>query len=102
MLAADRAEKLEQIAEERSRISRLLATDAANVKGGEENKQRKLEAMRRHLEYLKIQADINDPMIKKRFEDGKGMSIISSSYDFQLLTTITRGYVQAHLPVSGK
>jgi large subunit ribosomal protein L35 len=24
------------------------------------------------LEWLKIQADINDPLIKKRFEDGEG------------------------------
>jgi len=28
--------------------------------------------MRRHLEYLKVQADINDPLVKKRFEDGEG------------------------------
>ena len=29
--------------------------------------------MRRELERLKVLADINDPMVKKRFEDGDGM-----------------------------
>ncbi|KAH7342655.1 phosphatidylethanolamine-binding protein [Rhexocercosporidium sp. MPI-PUGE-AT-0058] len=72
VLAADREQKLKLIATERLRISNLVATDAANVRGGEATKQKRLESMRRHLEYLKIQADINDPMIKKRFEDGEG------------------------------
>ncbi|CZS97357.1 related to ribosomal protein YmL35 of the large subunit, mitochondrial [Rhynchosporium graminicola] len=72
VLAADRAEKMKMIATERLRISKLVATDAANIKGGEETKERRLDSMRRHLEYLKIQADINDPLIKKRFEDGEG------------------------------
>ncbi|KAH6724273.1 phosphatidylethanolamine-binding protein [Leptodontidium sp. MPI-SDFR-AT-0119] len=72
VLAADREEKLKLIATERLRISNLVATDATNVRGGEATKQKRLESMRRHLEYLKIQADINDPMIKKRFEDGEG------------------------------
>lgn len=73
VLAADREEKLKLIATERLRISNLVATDASNIRGGEATKQKRLESMRRHLEYLKIQADINDPMIKKRFEDGEGM-----------------------------
>lgn len=72
VLKEDRAEKLEQIKTERLRISNLLATDAEKIKGGEIHKQRRLDSMRRHLEYLKIQADINDPLIKKRFEDGEG------------------------------
>ncbi|KAL2075505.1 hypothetical protein VTL71DRAFT_448 [Oculimacula yallundae] len=72
VLAADRAEKLKLIATERLRISNLVATDAAKIQGGKETKERRLDSMRRHLEYLKIQADINDPLIKKRFEDGEG------------------------------
>ncbi|CAL3969338.1 unnamed protein product [Diplocarpon coronariae] len=72
VLAADREEKLKLIATERSRISKVLATDAAQILGGETTKKAKLEGMRRHLEWLKIQADINDPLIKKRFEDGEG------------------------------
>lgn len=72
VLAADREEKLKLIATERLRISNLSATDAASIRGGEKTKQTRLESMRRHLEYLKIQADINDPIIKTRFEDGEG------------------------------
>jgi len=71
VLQADRAEKLELIAKERVRIANLIAQDPA-ISGGERNKQNRLDSMRRHLEWLKIQADINDPMIKKRFEDGQG------------------------------
>jgi large subunit ribosomal protein L35 len=49
----------------------LVEQDPA-VSGGEANKQRRLSSMRRELERLKILADINDPMVKKRFEDGDG------------------------------
>lgn len=73
VLRADRAEKLELIEAERTKISKLAAKDASGIKGGEVQKERRLDSMRRHLEYLKIQADINDPLIKKRFEDGEGM-----------------------------
>lgn len=73
MLLADREEKLKAIQTERLRISNLDAQDAATITGGEKQKQIRLASMRKHLEYLKIQADINDPMIKKRFEDGQGM-----------------------------
>ncbi len=71
VLQADREEKIRQIEVERSRIHRLEAKDVASVGGGQQ-KQNKLDSMRRHLEHLKILADINDPMIKKRFEDGEG------------------------------
>ncbi|KAE9370362.1 PEBP-like protein [Stipitochalara longipes BDJ] len=72
VLQADREEKLALIAKERLRISNLVAMDPATIKGGEKFKETRLDSMRRHLEYLKIQADINDPLIKKRFEDGQG------------------------------
>jgi large subunit ribosomal protein L35 len=72
ILQADREEKLKLIQTERLRISNLIATDASNIAGGERQKQTRLDSMNRHLEYLKIQADINDPLIKKRFEDGAG------------------------------
>ncbi len=77
VLQADREEKLQLIQTERLRISNLVATDASTLSGGEAQKQRRLDSMRRHLEYLKIQADINDPLIKKRFEDGEGIEIYS-------------------------
>lgn len=75
VLKADREEKLKLIQTERLRISNLVATDASTVSGGEEQKERRLKNMRKHLEDLKIQADINDPLIKKRFEDGIGLYI---------------------------
>ncbi len=79
VLKADREEKLKLIQAERLRISNLAAKDPSEIKGGEQRKQTKLDSMRRHLEYLKIQADINDPLIKKRFEDGEGMQSIKSA-----------------------
>lgn len=74
VLQADREQKLLEIAKERERIERLEAQDASQVPGGELRKQNRLSNMRRYLEELKILADINDPLIKKRFEDGEGMS----------------------------
>ncbi|THV52057.1 hypothetical protein BGAL_0090g00090 [Botrytis galanthina] len=71
ILQADREEKLEMIAKERLRLKNLEAQDAS-VSGGEKQKQTRIESIKRYLEYLKIQADINDPLIKKRFEDGEG------------------------------
>ncbi|EON64142.1 hypothetical protein W97_03372 [Coniosporium apollinis CBS 100218] len=71
ILQADREEKIHQIEVQRARIARLEAQDAA-VSGGELYKKNRLDSMRRHLEELKILADINDPLIKKRFEDGLG------------------------------
>jgi large subunit ribosomal protein L35 len=72
VLAEDRSEKLDAIEQQRARIDRLKAQDA-NVSGGEWQKARRMDSMQRHLEKLKIHADINDPMVKKRFEDGGGM-----------------------------
>ncbi|RAH46405.1 mitochondrial 54S ribosomal protein mL38 [Aspergillus brunneoviolaceus CBS 621.78] len=71
ILVADREEKLREITSMREKISRLegLSTEQA---GGEQVKKSKLRAMELHLEHLKIQADINDPLVKKKFEDGLG------------------------------
>jgi large subunit ribosomal protein L35 len=30
--------------------------------------------MEKHLENLKVWADINDPVVKRKFEDGQGMN----------------------------
>ena len=35
----------------------------------------RLVRMQKHLHHLKILADINDPTIRMRFEDGKGVYI---------------------------
>lgn len=79
VLAADREEKLKQIELQRARIARLLQQDAT-VSGGEFEKQRRLTSMRKHLEELKILADINDPAIRKRFQDGEGTTQVPRIY----------------------
>ena len=71
VLQVDREEKLRQIGTERKRIARAEAWDPAKC-GGEASKKGKLVAMHKYLEELKVLADVNDPVIKKRFEDGEG------------------------------
>jgi large subunit ribosomal protein L35 len=71
VLAKSREEKVKAVELQRGRITRLLEQDPA-VSGGEAAKQIRLTSMRKQLEELKISADINDPMVKKRFEDGLG------------------------------
>lgn len=71
ILKADREEKIAAIEAERARIARVEAQDPA-VSGGQRAKDVRLASMRKHLEDLKIQADINDPIVKKKFEDGQG------------------------------
>jgi len=74
ILAQDREEKVAQIAAELAKIKRLEATDASTFRGGEAYKQKRLESLRDYVEKLKILADINDPLVKRRFEDGQGAS----------------------------
>lgn len=71
ILMADREEKLKQIEADRARIIRLRDSDHA-LSGGKARKQQRLKDMIDRLERLKILADINDPLVKKRFEDGLG------------------------------
>ena len=71
VLAEDREEKLAQIKKMRERIAKWQAAPAAS-QGGSVRKQGKLREMQKHLEHLKILADVNDPVVKMRFEDGKG------------------------------
>lgn len=67
----DRNEKLEQIRVMKERIARL--NDKVVVDEKEQaKKEHQLSSMRHHLEDLKILADINDPIVKKKFEDGQG------------------------------
>lgn len=71
ILQDDRQEKLKLIELERGRIQRLLE-QPTNDATSASRKEIRLSSMRRHLEWLKIQADINDPLVKKKFEDGQG------------------------------
>lgn len=73
ILIADREEKVKKIEMERARITRVNSLDPSTIPGGEPAKQRKLRSMEAELQRLKILADVNDPNVKRRFEDGKGM-----------------------------
>lgn len=79
LLAKDREEKVAKIMAELEKIKRLEATDPSIFRTGEKYKQKRLRSMRNYVERLKILADINDPMVKRRFEDGMGASDISGS-----------------------
>lgn len=72
VLQADREEKLEQIRVEAEKIKKLEATDASKFRDGEYMKQKRLASLRRYVEELKVLADINDPLVKRKFEDGLG------------------------------
>ena len=72
VLAADREEKLAQIVQMRKRIAHYQVVPPEQ-QGGEASKKGRLVRMQKYLEELKILADVNDPVIKKRFEDGMGM-----------------------------
>ena len=72
ILDADRQRKIYKIKGESEKIKRLEAADASTFRGGEVYKEKRLESLRTELEQLKILADINDPEVKRRFEDGMG------------------------------
>ena len=71
ILLADRTQKLEEIDAMRQKIARLEAQPVD--KAGENSRKSRLTAMQLHLEELKVLADINDPLVKRKFEDGQGM-----------------------------
>ena len=74
ILNEDRQDKIAQIVAETEKIKRLEAEDPSTFRGGEAYKQKRLSSLRRYVEELKILADINDPLVKRRFEDGMGGS----------------------------
>ncbi|KAI5287505.1 hypothetical protein KEM54_005947 [Ascosphaera aggregata] len=71
VIMEDRKEKLKQIEAERARLEAVRATPAEQF-GGENEKYTKIYGIQRYLEHLKILADINDPIVKRKFEDGQG------------------------------
>jgi large subunit ribosomal protein L35 len=70
-LLDDREEKLKQIKTQTLRLRNLIAQDPA-VSGGVEAKEARIRSMRNYINELVILADINDPVVKKNFEDGLG------------------------------
>lgn len=87
ILQADREDKIKQIEVERKRIANAEAQDVASW-GGEASKKGRLIAMHKHLEHLKILADINDPVIKKRFEDDKGRCALHPTHSRPLKSVL--------------
>ncbi|KAF2269786.1 PEBP-like protein [Lojkania enalia] len=71
ILQEDRQEKLKQIETQTLRLRNLVAQDPA-MSGGVEAKEARIRSMKNHINELVILADINDPMVKKKFEDGTG------------------------------
>ncbi|KAI0914219.1 ribosomal protein YmL35 [Ustulina deusta] len=72
LLQEDRQEKLQALAKELAKIKRLDETPAEQVPGGQRKKDLRLKSLRKYVEELKILVDINDPIVKRRFEDGLG------------------------------
>lgn len=75
ILKEDREEKLQLIQQTVQRIKNVEAQPATTYRGGEGFKNKRLASLRKELEELKIQADINDPIVKRKFEDGQGKPI---------------------------
>lgn len=72
ILAADRELKLEAMRKTERKLENMETIEAEQVKGGQYMKDQKIASLRRHIEELKILADVNDPVVKKRYEDGLG------------------------------
>ncbi|CZT23499.1 related to mitochondrial large ribosomal subunit YmL35 [Ramularia collo-cygni] len=70
-LAADREVKLAEIRTQQQRMevlrNKVIVDEVQAAK-----RDKTLRDMRQRLERVKIAADINDPLVKKRFEDGLG------------------------------
>lgn len=72
LLAADRLKKLEEIKRAYQRLKTVEAQPAETYRSGTAHKNKMLYSLRKQLWYLKIQADINDPAVRMKWEDGLG------------------------------
>ncbi|ETS79908.1 hypothetical protein PFICI_07437 [Pestalotiopsis fici W106-1] len=72
ILQEDRQEKLEALQSTLASMKRLEETPADKLPGGETKKNRRLASLRDYVEELKVLVDINDPIVKRKFEDGLG------------------------------
>ncbi|KAL4968919.1 mitochondrial 54S ribosomal protein mL38 [Aspergillus stella-maris] len=70
VLRANRDEKLKEIASTAEKIARIEALPEAQR--ATHSTHAKLRALQHHVTKLQVLADINDPLVKKKFEDGKG------------------------------
>lgn len=74
ILLEDRKQKTAEIEMMQARIKNVIEQDAS-LSGGPWAKEARLRSMRNHLNDLVILADINDPVVKRKFEDGQGTVI---------------------------
>ncbi|CBF71572.1 hypothetical protein AN6842.2 [Aspergillus nidulans FGSC A4] len=70
VLIADREEKLKEIATTSEKIAKIQALPEEEQT--KHSTYARLRALEVHLDRLKVLADINDPLVKKKFEDGQG------------------------------
>lgn len=75
VLQEDRKQKLDEIALQRERIEILKNKTVAPEE--EPLRIHRIQSMRERMEYSKILADINDPIVKRTFEDKQGMLLSS-------------------------
>lgn len=69
VIRADREEKVAAIRTELAKIARL---EGIQEKEGAGRRKLRIASLKKYVEELKVLADINDPLVKKRFEDGLG------------------------------
>ena len=77
ILQEDRTQKLQEIQTQRERIQKLSEKSVPPEQEG--HREQRLRSMRERLEYSKILADINDPMVKTTVEYKQGMSLCCST-----------------------
>jgi large subunit ribosomal protein L35 len=77
-LLEDRQEKIKDIVTQQTRMKTVMGQDP-QVSGGAAARETRLRSMRKHLNELIILADINDPVVKRKFEDGQGRSCTCAS-----------------------
>ncbi|KAI1438214.1 phosphatidylethanolamine-binding protein [Xylaria sp. CBS 124048] len=71
-LREDREEKLAHLAKELAKLKRLEETPADQLPGGQRKKDLRIASLKEYIANAKILVDINDPNVKRRFEDGHG------------------------------
>ena len=71
-LAIIRADREEKVAAIRTELAKIARLEGIKEEEGAERRKLRISSLKKHVEELKILADINDPLVKRRFEDGLG------------------------------
>lgn len=74
VLQEDRAEKVAEIEALRGKIAKWSAEEVPPER--EALKEKRIQSWTKQIEQFKILADINDPLVKKNFEDGFGKPLL--------------------------